>query len=107
MESIGPGRYSEIAAMRSSRFCGFICESRRYADFCRFIESRDVPYESESRRALTELKKAAEKDRYEEVLKGAIEALDAMIKDDKMSNMETYREEIEYALAGEIVLRYA
>ena len=78
-----------------------------YADFCRFIESRDVPYESESRRALTELKKAAEKDRYEEVLKGAIEALDAMIKDDKMSNMETYREEIEYALAGEIVLRYA
>ena len=28
-----------------------------YADFCRFIESRDVPYESESRRALTELKR--------------------------------------------------
>ena len=85
----------------------FTISDEEYADFCRFIESRDVPYESESRRALTELKKAAEKDRYEEVLKGAIEALDAMIKDDKMSNMETYREEIEYALAGEIVLRYA
>lgn len=78
-----------------------------YADFCRFIEACDVPYESESRRALKALEKAAKNDRYEENLSGAIAALDAMIKDDKMSNMETYREEIEYTLAGEIVLRYA
>lgn len=78
-----------------------------YADLCSFVEGCDVPYESESRRALKALTKAAENDRYEEELKATLEALDGLIKDDKMSNMETYRDEIERAVASEIVLRYA
>jgi carboxyl-terminal processing protease len=78
-----------------------------YADFCRFVEDRDVPYESETRRALTALEKAAENDRYDETLGETIASLKALIKDDKMSNMETYRDEIEAALLSDVILRYA
>ena len=78
-----------------------------YADFCRFVEEKDVPYESETRRALTTLEKAAKNDRYDESLDEAIEALKSLIKDDKMSNMETYRNEIEEAITSDVLLRYA
>jgi carboxyl-terminal processing protease len=36
-----------------------------------------------------------------------LKALSALIKDDKLSNMETYRREIVEALNGNIVMRYA
>lgn len=78
-----------------------------YTDFCRFIEERDVPYESETRRALTELEKAVKNDRYNASLDKAVEALKGLVKDDKMSNMENYREEIMEALTAAIVLRHA
>ena len=78
-----------------------------YADFCRYIASQDVPYESETRRQLKALRKAAENDLYDERLEEALRAIDELVEDDKMSNMETYRREIERALAGEIILRHA
>lgn len=78
-----------------------------YADFCRFIEDKDVPYESETRAALRNLEKAAKNDLYDERLDEAIESLQSLIKDDKMSNMETYRQEIIDALNADIILRYA
>lgn len=78
-----------------------------YADFCRFIEERDVPYESETRLALEELEKAVKNDRYNASLDKAVAALKKLIKDDKMSNMESYREEIEEALTAAIILRHA
>lgn len=78
-----------------------------YADFCRFIEERDVPYESETRRALTELEKAVKNDRYNASLDKAVEALKKLVKDDKMSNMQNYREQIMEALTAAIILRHA
>lgn len=78
-----------------------------YADFCRFIEERDVPYESETRHALEALEKAAKNDRYDESLDEAITALKTLIKDDKMSNMATYRTEIEEAITSDVLLRHA
>jgi carboxyl-terminal processing protease len=78
-----------------------------YADFCRFIEDKDVPYESETREALTTLRAAAEKERYDASLEGVLQGLDEMIKDDKMSNMQTYRTEITKILNQQLLLRYA
>ena len=78
-----------------------------YADFCRFIEDKDVPYESETREALTTLRAAAEKERYDASLEGVLQGLDEMSKDDKMSNMQTYRTEITKILNQQLLLRYA
>ncbi len=78
-----------------------------YEDFCAFISEKDIPYESDTRKALKALEKALEKDLYTESLGGVVESLKAGLKDDKMSNMQTYRDEIVDALNSDIVLRYA
>lgn len=78
-----------------------------YADFCNYIADKDVPYESATRKALGILEEALEKDQYTESLGDVVEALRAELKDDKMSNMQTYRDEIVDALNSNIVLRYA
>ncbi len=78
-----------------------------YADFAAYIAEQDVPYESDTRRALNSLEEAVEKDLYDEELGAALAALKALVKDDKMSNVETYRREIIDALNGDIVMRYA
>lgn len=78
-----------------------------YADFVEFIRDKEVPYESETRSALKALERALENDLYDEHLGEALEGIKAQVKDDKMSNMETYRREIIDALNTEIVLRYA
>ncbi len=78
-----------------------------YADFCRYIEDKDVPYESETRAALKILEEALENDLYDEALRDDFHRFADLIKDDKMSNMQTYRREIENLLVTEILTRYA
>ena len=76
-----------------------------YDDFKRFMQDKDVPYESASRRALRQLKEAAKADRFEEIER-QIEALEADLHDDTQANMETYRAEIERSINNDIVLRH-
>ena len=78
-----------------------------YADFTAFIADKEIPYESETRQALQVLERALEKDLYTESLGGAVEQLKAQLKDDKLSNMQTYRDEIIDALNSDIIMRHA
>ena len=78
-----------------------------YADFCAFIADKDVPYESDTRKSIAVLEKALANDLYTESLGGVVEALKAELKDDKMSNLQTYRDEVIDLLNSYIVLRYA
>ncbi|MBO5890081.1 MAG: PDZ domain-containing protein [Alistipes sp.] len=78
-----------------------------YADFTAFIADKEIPYESETRQALKVLERALEKDLYTESLGGAVEQLKAQLKDDKLSNMQTYRDEIIDALNSDIIMRHA
>ena len=85
----------------------FAISDEEYANFVNYIADKEVEYESESRRALKALEKALESDLYDEALRGEIEHLSELIKDDKISNMQTYRRDIEAMLRSELVLRYA
>ena len=78
-----------------------------YEDFCRFMEDKDVVYESETRKALKALESAAERELYDENIGETLDTLKALIHDDKMSNLRTYRKDIQDALNGDIILRYA
>ena len=78
-----------------------------YADFTAFIADKEIPYESETRQALKVLERALEKDLYTESLGGAVEQLKAQLKDDKLSNLQTYRDEIIDALNSDIIMRHA
>lgn len=85
----------------------FAITDEEYDDFVRFIEAKDVPYESETRIALRSLEKAVENDRYDEALGETLDRFRSLVKDDKMSNMESYRNEIEQMLTSELLMRYA
>lgn len=77
-----------------------------FADFVAFMADKKVNYESETRQALELIKKAAENDRYKDMLQ-KIETLEAELKDDTRTNLENYREEVAEAITSDIVLRHA
>ncbi|MDE7128816.1 MAG: S41 family peptidase, partial [Alistipes sp.] len=85
----------------------FSIDEADYDDFKAFIEQKDVPYESQTRHALAALRQAAKADLYDRTLEEHVAAIEALVKDDKQSNLETYRREIIDAINAEIVLRYA
>jgi len=76
-----------------------------YADFIAFMKDKEVPYESDTRRALKTLRKAAESDRFEE-LSERFEKLEAELKDDTQTNLETYRRQIVESINNDIVQRH-
>ncbi len=76
-----------------------------YADFMAFMKDKKVSYESDTRRALRSLKKAAKDDRFGELSK-RFEALEAELKDDTQTNLVTYRKEVMKTINDDIVLRY-
>ncbi len=77
-----------------------------YADFAEFMKEKKVPYESDTRRALKALKKAADEDLFDD-LKARFEKVEAELKDDTQTNLETYREQVIEAINNDIVMRHA
>ena len=84
----------------------FSISDEDYADFVKLVEDRDVPYKSESRAALEKLRKSLAKERNSS-LDEALAAIDKGLRDDKKSNLETFRKEITEQINQNIVLRYA
>ncbi len=76
-----------------------------YADFAEFMKDKDVPYESDTRRALKTLREAAANDRFGTVTE-QLERMEAELKDDTQTNLETYRQQIIASLNRDIVLRH-
>ena len=69
------------------------------------MEDKKVPYESETRQALELIKKAAKNDRFTETLE-QIEQIEATLKDDTKTNLETYRHEVEEVITEDLILRH-
>ncbi len=78
-----------------------------YADFEKMVAEREIPYKSESRRALDALRSALEKERLDETVGDALRSIDERLHDDKMSNLRTYRKEIEEYIESNIIMRFA
>ena len=76
-----------------------------YAEFAEFMKDKEVPYESDTRRALKKLREAAKTDRFEEV-EQQIAAIDSTLRDDTATNLETYRKEIVETINNDIVMRH-
>ena len=83
----------------------FSISEKDYNDFTAFMKDKKVPYESDTRRALKALKKAAEEDRFAD-LKERFEKVEAELKDDTQTNLETYREQIIETINNDIVMRH-
>ena len=77
-----------------------------YDAFVKFMEGKEVPYESETRRVLKVLKEAAENDLYSDLAQ-EITAIEGDLKDDTQTNLHTYRKEIAETINNDIVLRHS
>ncbi len=84
----------------------FTITGEDYEDFKASIEGKDIAYQSSTRRVLKALKEAAQEDLYSDVAE-QIEKLEAELKDDTESNLETYRQEIIESINTNIILRFA
>ncbi len=84
----------------------FTISEADYDAFREFMKDKKVPYESDTRRALKSLKKASEDDRFEELTR-RFEELEAELRDDTQTNLETYRTQIVESIENDIVLRHA
>ncbi len=83
----------------------FAISDADYADFRAFMEDKHVPYESDSRRTLRQLREAARADRFDEIER-QIATIEENLHDDTQANIETYRKEIERSINNDIVLRH-
>lgn len=84
----------------------FSITDKDYADFVAFMKDKSVPYESDTRRVLKSLKSATKSDRYKE-LGERIARMEAELKDDPQTNLETYRNEIIETINNDIILRHS
>ena len=85
---------------------GFVLSEGEYAGFCEFMKGKDVPYTSDTRRALEHLRKAVEADKYTELYGELMSQMESRLDDDTQSNLQTYRKEIAESIESGIATRY-
>ncbi|MDE6482328.1 MAG: S41 family peptidase [Rikenellaceae bacterium] len=78
-----------------------------YADFCRFIEGKELEYTSATQIELNKLKSIARKEDYSDKLAPMIEQIEAVVKADKKRDLALYKEEILEYLESAITADYA
>ena len=76
-----------------------------YDDFAEFMKDKDVPYTSDTRRALERLRAAVEADKYTERYGELLAGMEAQLDDDTQSNLQTYKKEIRESIESGIVTR--
>jgi len=84
----------------------YILSDIQYDDFVDYISNKDYSYETKTEEILVKLKEKAKDERYFNVLKEEIEALELELKSNKKDDLFTNKEEIKEALSSEIVSRY-
>lgn len=77
-----------------------------YEDFVKFMEDKEVPYESQTRLALDLLKRTSKQERYDADFAEDLRQIESKLKDQKMDNLRNYRNEITELINNDIVLRH-
>ncbi|MFR9602764.1 MAG: S41 family peptidase [Rikenellaceae bacterium] len=83
----------------------FSISDAEYSEFVKFVEAKDIPYKSRTRTLLEEIKKVAKEERYNDS-EEQLALIEEALKDDKLTNLETYRTEITKYINHDIIVRY-
>ena len=84
----------------------FSISEKDYDEFIAFMTDKDVPYQSRTRDALELLKKTAKDERYDEAFAEDLSEIESKLKDQKMDNLKTYRNEICDLISSDVILRH-
>src|SRR5690606_24092849 len=77
-----------------------------YRDFVKWLEDKDYDYTTRVEKAIEDLIKFSEKEKYYEDIKEEIASLEKSVSHSKEQDLITFMEEIKEALNNEIVSRY-
>ena len=84
----------------------FSITDKDYDDFIKFMEDKDVPYQSQTRLALEALQRTSKQERYDDDFAEELKHIASKLKDQKLDNLQNYRAEIENLINADIVLRH-
>jgi carboxyl-terminal processing protease len=84
----------------------FTVDDDLYNEFVNFLKNKDYQYKTETEYVLDDIKEAAEADKYWEQIESLCNAISEKIKQEKASDLQTYKKEIAEYLASEIAVRY-
>ena len=84
----------------------FTVDDNLYNEFVNFLKNKDYQYKTETEYVLDDIKEAAEADHYWEKIESLCNAISEKIKQEKASDLQTYKKEIAEYLASEIAVRY-
>ncbi len=86
---------------------GFALTDGDWADFEKFMEDKDLQYESLSGQALDHLRSVAEYERYMTAEAGALmDSLSSLLRDDNEASLRLYRTELGELIEDAIILRH-
>ena len=84
----------------------FTVDDNLYNEFVNFLKNKDYQYKTETEYVLEDMKEAAEADKYWEQIESLCNAISEKIKQEKASDLQTYKKEIAEYLSSEIAVRY-
>ena len=84
----------------------FTVDDDLYNEFVNFLKNKDYQYKTETEYVLDDMKEAAQADKYWEQIESLCNAISEKIKQEKASDLQTYKKEIAEYLASEIAVRY-
>lgn len=85
----------------------FSLTDQEYADFCRFMEDKEIKYTSTTQLDLEKLKKTAQKDGYEERIGSLLDQIEEIVKIDKKRDLDLYKDDIKEFLESAITANYS
>lgn len=77
-----------------------------YSLFAAFMQDKEMDFESETQKAVEDLRKKAEREKYLDRISGELDAIGEKLKDDKNTDLELFGDEIRKLIGDEIILRY-
>ena len=84
----------------------FTVDDNLYNEFVNFLKNKDYQYKTETEYVLDDMKEAAEADHYWKKIESLCNAISEKIKQEKATDLQTYKKEIAEYLASEIAVRY-
>ncbi len=84
----------------------FSLNDAEYADFIKYISTKDYKYSNRSEKVLADLKNEADKDKEFDDIKTEYESLKAKLASAKANDMQQHKDEIKQVLENEIASRY-
>lgn len=84
----------------------FVVGDAIYSDFITYLSDKEYEYETRTEKAINQMLKDAEKEKYAADLQAEIDALEAKMEVSKTNDIERFKDQISQMIEGEVVARY-